>query len=530
MTVAAVCAVPVVARSANPMPMLFDPRVMGALFLLLGVGAVARARKAISLGHCARAVDRAVAGGAVPLDDVVLAAVTLLDTEATSPFVRALAGEALRRARAVPLARVMPGPRWWMLAMAPLALGILAVTARARSTPPPAQEHAVAAASVQAPRIRVAAVALETERGEITDLLRSAEENGDAELARIARDLQRVMTGLTSPGGLNARTATARVDALAEEAAAVAKDAQAAELSERPAFSSTRTDDNNQATSVVGAFGESETTRESGAARRLQPNDHEAAAQGGTGTRPAGGDERRHLEELKRDPETQMANCRRDPAACRAGAQGRSLSELHRQAATADARQRLAEEARQLAERIRQGDGGSDALRRFARAARGTEGPGPQGQPADTVRGESAGHDGDTNEETMDGAGTPDDERNAVSTQTGQDGAPGEGRAESGAGIGTTPGGPVLGPRAPAPGRLAGRDTPARVANGESGPSRAQIIGGASAGGFATSAYRRVFEDYHAAVEESLDASAVPGERRFLVRRYFQLIRPRSPL
>jgi hypothetical protein len=36
-----------------------------------------------------------------------------------------------------------------------------------------------------------------------------------------------------------------------------------------------------------------------------------------------------------------------------------------------------------------------------------------------------------------------------------------------------------------------------------------------------------VWSDYEAASEEVLDATAVPPGRRYVVRRYFQLIRPR---
>jgi hypothetical protein len=38
-----------------------------------------------------------------------------------------------------------------------------------------------------------------------------------------------------------------------------------------------------------------------------------------------------------------------------------------------------------------------------------------------------------------------------------------------------------------------------------------------------------MFTDYAAAVEDALGATAVPEGKRYLVRRYFDLIRPRSP-
>ena len=55
------------------------------------------------------------------------------------------------------------------------------------------------------------------------------------------------------------------------------------------------------------------------------------------------------------------------------------------------------------------------------------------------------------------------------------------------------------------------------------------MIGAAAGRGFASRGYARVFTDYAAAVEDALGATAVPEGKRYLVRRYFDLIRPRSP-
>ena len=46
--------------------------------------------------------------------------------------------------------------------------------------------------------------------------------------------------------------------------------------------------------------------------------------------------------------------------------------------------------------------------------------------------------------------------------------------------------------------------------------------------GFASPGYARVFSDYQAAMEDALGATAVPEGKRYLVRRYFDLIRPRT--
>ena len=72
-----------------------------------------------------------------------------------------------------------------------------------------------------------------------------------------------------------------------------------------------------------------------------------------------------------------------------------------------------------------------------------------------------------------------------------------------------------------------GRAREAQVRNG-AGPTRAQVIQSAARRGFAQTPYQNIYTDYQAAVEESLDAGAVPPGRRYVVRRYFQLIRPQT--
>jgi hypothetical protein len=54
------------------------------------------------------------------------------------------------------------------------------------------------------------------------------------------------------------------------------------------------------------------------------------------------------------------------------------------------------------------------------------------------------------------------------------------------------------------------------------------VIGVAAGRGFASPGYARVFSDYQAAMEDALGATAVPEGKRYLVRRYFDLIRPRT--
>ncbi|HMU39496.1 MAG TPA: hypothetical protein PKE31_10820 [Pseudomonadota bacterium] len=60
------------------------------------------------------------------------------------------------------------------------------------------------------------------------------------------------------------------------------------------------------------------------------------------------------------------------------------------------------------------------------------------------------------------------------------------------------------------------------------GPTRSQTIQGAAEKGFATASYRKVYGDYTAVSEEIMSKQRVPPGYRFYVKRYFQMIKPRS--
>lgn len=79
------------------------------------------------------------------------------------------------------------------------------------------------------------------------------------------------------------------------------------------------------------------------------------------------------------------------------------------------------------------------------------------------------------------------------------------------------------------PTRLGGNRRTVQVA-GEvgDGPSRSQVIRGAAARGFADRGYRNVYDDYRDHAEAVIESEEIPDGYRFYVRRYFQLIRPRS--
>ncbi len=62
----------------------------------------------------------------------------------------------------------------------------------------------------------------------------------------------------------------------------------------------------------------------------------------------------------------------------------------------------------------------------------------------------------------------------------------------------------------------------------DEGPSRSEVIVGAAQRGFAGRDYEQVYTDYENHAEDVLERDEVPAGRRFYIRRYFQLIRPRD--
>jgi hypothetical protein len=60
------------------------------------------------------------------------------------------------------------------------------------------------------------------------------------------------------------------------------------------------------------------------------------------------------------------------------------------------------------------------------------------------------------------------------------------------------------------------------------GPSRSEVILGASEKGFSTTSYRRVYRAYNGVVEEVLNKEKVPLGYKFYVKKYFNLIKPRE--
>ena len=276
--------------------------------------------------------------------------------------------------------------------------------------------------------------------------------------------------------------------------------------------------------------------------RRLARDDpHAAHPERASSSRPPAPRERR-LQRLGRELGEAAAACRADPEACRRKIQqqARELPRMEDEARRLAPRQRLAEAVRQMRERMRRegnAGGGERAReeRRFLRAARGEdhegeqtwdEDPGGAGrllaEDPDGPSGEGDDSEDSGGEDPSGGDGA------AAGSQEGDRHGDGDGHGEgaNGSGIGSQKGADPLGKRGAMTTR--GRAREAQVRNG-AGPTRSQVIQSAARRGFAHASYQGVYTDYQAAVEESLDASAVPPGRRYVVKRYFQLIRPQSP-
>jgi hypothetical protein len=559
-------------------------RAVTALVSVACVGALWRGLRRIPLARCARAAD-----AALDREDRVLSALTLASAPTPlTPMTRALLADATGRAEALAPALVVPPrrpPGLARLALAGIAVAAAALApVRSRAARAPSPAVADATAVHLAPITRAA---LAAERAQVRAAEEAARQLGDERIAALAGDLDRTLRQLTS-GTLDdsaaidllhvleakaddaaraaeqeRRAAEAARSALrgseATRAAAealAARDEDAAERA-RAALAAAAAKDAGQtaaalgaaARGVAGALAASDkASSQDDPKRRLsrEPPPGKPGPPPGAGATTATD---RRLEQLRRDLDDTASRCGAGDTACTRQAERRAedLWRNERRARGAESLRQLQRAVRQMRERVGRGemrDGDeARAQRDFERGASGQgDGPGELGQQG-VARAAQAGE----------GTGKGDDQRPGEG-QPG-DGQPGDGRGESGSasdgsgstaaaeveavaaersgsansggdGIGTQAGGAALG-REPGPSAGGGRDREARVASG-AGPNRAEVIGVAAGKGFATRGYGKVFADYAAAVEDALGATAVPEGKRYIVRRYFDLIRPRT--
>jgi hypothetical protein len=548
-------------------------------------GALARGLRRIPLARCARAADAALDG-----EDRVLSALSLGDAPARTPIGRALCADAAARLVTLAPARAVPARRpGGALALAAGALaavfaGTLPVRARAvaaRPAPPSAPrgrpipraaldaEHDAAAAAAAAARRlddeRLAALSADFARtlrgletgafadGEALEALEAVEARARAAAAAAERErraFEAAERGLT--GEAATRQAAAALSDGGPDAAERARAALGAEAEAHPAEAARALGAASRG--VAGAIGAAAKEPEEAGPRRLARDRRDDAA--GT-TAPPDSDGERQLERLRRDLDDTAAACRDGAPGCRPEAEdrGRDLAQLGKSAAGADPLRRLERAARQARARLGQGEMRGDVgagERRFQSAARGeSDGSGADGPARPGTEGApQSGHGpgqgpGQTATQEPRAGTSPGATGQATAPGPGQQTAPGAGEqagaegvmaaAESSAdgrdavgadGIGREAGGAPLGRKTDVASR--GQDAEARVADA-AGPNRAQVIGVAAGRGFASPGYARVFSDYQSAMEDALGATAVPEGQRYLVRRYFDLIRPRAP-
>jgi trimeric autotransporter adhesin len=490
----------------------------------------------------------------------VLSAVWLAG--ASSPLARAAVDDALARTarldtRAAVPARRPSGTRGLAFGAAVLAVAWLVPVGTGAAARLPAPRPARPAAAPLAPAV------LEAERAAVA----LAKASGDAALRALAATLDRLVRGL-GDGTLDQGAALEALRVLNEQAgasaASAARDAQALRAAAKALVANPATRDAGQAlrreppggADAASALGSSAarqpaatsaglraaaeavsqaataaSDQESAARRRLRRDVPGASGSGAAAERDHG-DEPRKLEQLSRDLDQAGASCAQGGPDCRSRAEagGRQLGDVQRQAAAEPALRDLERATRQLHERIARGElrnGESDAARAFAQAAAGgqaapspSEAPGAAGGSSDERPNPGRPQAAGAGSEGV-GMGVPGGAPAGQATQAGAD----DEQSAAGGGIGHENGGAPLAGRdsPPAP---PGRDARVPTAEG-AGPSRAQVIDGAAGRGFASRPYARVFADYQAAVEDAMGASAVPPGQQYVVRRYFDLIRPR---
>ena len=563
-----------------------------ATLILLGAaaGAIVRGARRIPLARCARVADAALDGQDRLLSALTLDTndpspfVRALVADAVRR------AESLMPGAAVPARRPAGLPTLGIAALALTGAALFPASSRAARVGPtaPNVEHHAAlpagaldaerevarAAAEAAARLgdaRLAALAADFARalrrlasGTLSDpaaldLLRDLEARA-AEAARAAKRDGQAAEAAARALEANAETRSAG-KALAQTGAGAADDERAsaalgASAATHPAETARALA--SAAANLAAAAGEDGATGDGADAkdrpRRLSRDESSAGTAPEKTARDAGDPEARHLEQLRRELDDAASACRAGDPGCRQRAEerGRDLAQLGRQGAARDSLQRLQRSAEQLRARVSRGelgDGDAQAMRSFGRAANGRAANGKEATPSGTndVSASAEAAEGDRKGagagqssrpgEAADGRG--DDARESGSgaetaAASAAMAAEGDGTSQqesgSGNGIGHRPGGAPLGGRhGDAPGRR-GTETDDDVPLPDgTGPGRAEVIGTAAGRGFASPGYARTFNDYAAAVEDALGATAVPEGKRYLVRRYFDLIRPRPP-
>lgn len=553
----------------------------------VALGALARATRRVSLASCARFADAALDGQERVLSayflrdqDTPLARALVIDASARARTLAPGGAVAPRRPKGLPALAV---GALVLVAAALAPVRTRPAQALVAAPPAPGAPLPLSALDVErdeARRAAATAIALDDER------LAQLAVDLDGTLRRLAAGKISDGDALEQLAALQRRAAEAAQDAAREgQALAAAQKALAAEAATRGASEALSTDGDagERARAALGsaaADNPKETARALAAAaqgvssalgspadgnsdgknqRRLsRPDDKNGADDGASEPRSDREGERR-LERLQRDLGDASDACRNGDPSCRGRAEksGGDLGRMAGRQQSTESLRRLQRSLQQMRERLGRGEmrgGDQSAQRGFERAARGDNGHEQEGQGQGQGKGQGKAEAGQPVGQA-DGVAGGEDSREGTADALTKDGKSGSGKQQgkgqgkgnqttglgeamaliqereteanssTGEGQGNGAGGPPLGERGDMQTR--GRETEARVASG-AGPNRAEVIGGAAYRGFAQRGYARVFSDYQAAVEDALAASAVPEGRRYVVRRYFDLIRPRT--
>jgi hypothetical protein len=512
-------------------------------------------RRPTSLARAARLVDRVNGRGA---GDRVFLALALRDSPA--PLAHAALQDGLRRALAAPLAAVAPWRRPRGLGLLGLFGGLTALLlvwpwqsaaqgtrASATTSPPaaPGSDGALAEARAELERLQRAAVALGD--ADLLGLIAEAEKLLAAGTASGAgeRDLQQRLSALAAAAHASARTSATLADAIGRVAEALSTAAQTRAWAEALSRLESRASEREAqvAANRLSEMGAAERAALSQALARAAAAADAVSRQGQTpsseeaeeqrrrldglgeqrppqaeqpepaGERRAAASPERSLKRLERDLRESADACLRDPEACARG-MGQAAGSL----ASEMARARSAAERGQLARALER------ELARRASAAQAARGSGAPGQP-----GSAAGAGGEAVPAPGSGQSAGEEQAAGAAEQGQSAGQSPATAAAVGSGTGAGTGQSAGEGGDPESGRSlggAGEKREVRLPSGP-GPSRAEVIEGSARGGFSQPGYRRVYGEYEAAVEEALDATAVPPGRRRLVRRYFDVIHPR---
>ena len=189
-------------------------------------------------------------------------------------------------------------------------------------------------------------------------------------------------------------------------------------------------------------------------------------------------------------------------------------------------KQELKRKLEELKELLRQGGAGREEhqrrLRQFAERARGKPGDGPGNDPQS-----GNGPGGKGQQELVLG---PGGQPIPIPVQEqGSRPSPGEGQGKGEAGSkewGTGSDPKLQG----APSDLTGKteDVSAAAVDTGQGSSTSEVVFGAAQRGFTGNRYQKVYTQYRTVAEDVLEQESIPAGYEFYVRRYFQLIRPRT--